>query len=172
VIEIVDYDPEWPRLFEGAAARLRAAAPSLIVAVEHIGSTAVPGLAAKPIVDLMPAVATGRLDDLDRCVEPFVALGYEYIAKYEDELPYRRFFKLRAADRQHNVHLVERGSEFWVRHRAFRDILRTHPPVAADYADLKCSLALRYDDVGPYTDAKTGFIESTLAALGPSGTPR
>ena len=172
MIEIVDYDPEWPRLFEGAAARLRAAAPSLIVAVEHIGSTAVPGLAAKPIVDLLPAVAAGHPDDLDRCVAPIVALGYEYIAAYEDELPYRRFFRLRAADRRHNVHLVVQGSEFWVRHLAFRDILRTHPPVAVEYAALKRSLALRYDDVGAYTDAKTGFIESTLAALGPSGTTR
>jgi len=87
-------------------------------------------------------------------------------------LPYRRFFRLRAADRRHNVHLVVQGSEFWVRHLAFRDILRTHPPVAVEYAALKRSLALRYDDVGAYTDAKTGFIESTLAALGPSGTPR
>ena len=166
MIEIVDYEPEWPRLFEGAAARLRAAAPSLIVAVEHIGSTAVPGLAAKPIVDLMPAVAAGHRDELDRCVGPIVALGYEYIAAYEDELPYRRFLRLRAADRRHNVHLVEQGGEFWVRHRAFRDILRTHPPVAADYADLKRSLALRYDDVNDYAAAKTEFIESTLAAPG------
>jgi len=166
VIEIVDYEPEWPRLFEGAAARLRAAAPSLIVAVEHIGSTAVPGLAAKPIVDLMPAVAAGHRDELDRCVGPIVALGYEYIAAYEDELPYRRFFRLRGADRRHNVHLVEQGGEFWVRHLAFRDILRTHPQVAAQYAALKASLALRYDDVNDYAAAKTEFIESTLAAPG------
>lgn len=166
MIEIVDYEPEWPRLFEGAAARLRAAAPSLIVAVEHIGSTAVPGLAAKPIVDLMPAVAAGHRDELDRCVGPIVALGYEYIAAYEDELPYRRFFRLRGADRRHNVHLVEQGGEFWVRHLAFRDILRTHPQVAAQYAALKASLALRYDDVNDYAAAKTEFIESTLAAPG------
>ncbi len=165
-IEVVDYDPEWPRRFEGAAARLRAAAPALIVAVEHIGSTAVPGLAAKPIVDLMPAVAAGHPADLDRCVAPIVALGYEYIQKYEDEMPYRRFFRLRRAGRQHNVHLVELGGEFWARHLAFRDILRTHPQVAAQYAALKRSLALRCDDVGDYTDAKTGFIEATLATRG------
>ena len=132
MIEIVDHDPAWPGLFEGAAARLRAAAPSLIVAVEHIGSTAVPGLAAKPIIDLMPAVAPGRLDDLDRCVAPVVALGYEYIADYEDELPYRRFFRLRRPDERHNVHLVELGGEFWARHLAFRDILRRRPDVAVE----------------------------------------
>ena len=122
--------------------------------------------AAKPIVDLMPAVAAGHPDDLDRCVAPIVALGYEYIAAYEDELPYRRFFRLRGADRRHNVHLVEQGGEFWVRHLAFRDILRTHPQVAAQYAALKASLALRYDDVNDYAAAKTEFIESTLAAPG------
>ena len=165
MIEIVEYDCEWPRLFEGAAARLRAAAPSLIVAVEHIGSTAVPGLAAKPIIDLMPAVAAGHPDDLDRCVAPFVDLGYDYVSVYEDEMPFRRFFRLRRAGRQGNVHLVEQGSEFWVRHLAFRDILRTHSDVAAEYAELKRSLAPRYDDVNDYADAKSGFIETTLAAL-------
>jgi len=163
VIEVVDYDPAWPELFEGAAARLRAAAPSLIVAVEHIGSTAVPGLAAKPIIDLMPAVAPGHVDDLDRCVAPIVALGYRYIADYEDELPFRRFFRVRLPGASHNVHLVEQGGEFWVRHLAFREVLRAHPDVAAEYAVLKRSLAARYDDVGEYTDAKTGFIERMLA---------
>ena len=163
MIEIVEYDPAWPQEFELAAARLRAAAPSLVVAVEHVGSTAVPGLAAKPIIDLMPAVAAGRLDDLDRCVAPIVVLGYEYIARYEDELPLRRFFKLRTPNRQHNVHLVEQASEFWLRHLRFRDILRARPEVAAEYAALKLSLAPRYDDVNEYAGAKGAFIESVLA---------
>ncbi len=165
-IEIVDYDPGWPARFEGAAARLRAAAPSLIVAVEHIGSTAVPGLAAKPVIDLMPAVAAGRPDDLDRCVAPIVALGYEYVADYEDEMPYRRFFRLRLAGSQENVHLVEQGSVFWTRHLAFREILRTHPGLAAEYAALKRSLAPRYSDVNDYAAAKAGFIEAILDTLG------
>jgi GrpB-like predicted nucleotidyltransferase (UPF0157 family) len=125
----------------------------------------VPGLAAKPIIDLMPAVAGGHPDDLDRCVAPIVALGYRYIPDYEDEMPYRRFFRVRAPGRHHNVHLVELGGEFWTRHLAFRDVLRSHPDVAAEYAALKRSLALRYDDVGDYTDAKAGFIEATLATL-------
>jgi GrpB-like predicted nucleotidyltransferase (UPF0157 family) len=114
----------------------------------------------------MPAVATGHPDDLDRCVTPIVALGYEYIPRYEDDMPYRRFFRLRLAGQAHNVHLVEQGAEFWVRHLAFRDILRTHPQVAAEYAALKRSLAPRYDDVNEYAAAKTEFIESTLATLG------
>jgi GrpB-like predicted nucleotidyltransferase (UPF0157 family) len=164
VIEIVEYDPIWPVEFEGAAACLRAAAPSLIVAVEHVGSTAVPGLAAKPIIDLLPAVAAGRACDLDRCVAPFVALGYEYMPQYEDELPFRRFFKLRTPVRQHNVHLVEMGSDFWLRHLRFRDVLRARPDVAAEYAALKLSLAPRYDDVNAYADAKGPFIDSVLVA--------
>jgi GrpB-like predicted nucleotidyltransferase (UPF0157 family) len=114
----------------------------------------------------MPAVAAGHPDDLDRRVAPIIALGYEYIPDYEDEMPYRRFFRMRLPGWRHNVHLVELGGEFWMRHLAFRDILRTHPDVATDYASLKRSLALRYDDVGDYTDAKRGFIEATLAALG------
>ncbi len=167
MIEIVDHDPAWPDEFEGAAARLRAAAPSLIVAVDHIGSTAVPDLAAKPIVDLMPAVAAGRSGDLDRCVAPICALGYEYVAKYEDEMPYRRFFKLRLPGRAgHNVHLVEEGSEFWRRHLRFRDILRARPEVAAEYAALKRSLAPRFDDPNDYAEAKGPFIESVLARFG------
>jgi GrpB-like predicted nucleotidyltransferase (UPF0157 family) len=116
----------------------------------------------------MPAVAAGRPDDLDRCVAPIVALGYEYIADYEDEMPYRRFFRLRLAGRQENVHLVEQGSAFWMRHLAFREILRSHPAVAAEYAALKRSLAPRYFDVNDYAAAKTGFIEATLDTLGTS----
>jgi len=111
----------------------------------------------------MPAVAAGRPEDLNRCVAPIVGLGYEYIARYEDELPLRRFFKLRTAGQRHNVHLVEQGTEFWRRHLAFRDALRSQPELAEEYAALKRALAPRFDDVNDYADAKASFIASVLA---------
>jgi GrpB-like predicted nucleotidyltransferase (UPF0157 family) len=128
--------------------------------VEHIGSTAVPGMPAKPILDLMPGVATP--EDAQRCVEPIRSLGYEY--KGEMEIPGRFYFVLR-----HNglsmthLHLFPTSHPEWQKHLRFRDYLRAHSEAAAEYARLKRELAGKFaTQRQAYTNAKDAFIQSIL----------
>lgn len=154
-IVISDYDPRWPALFDEVRAQLQQAVGRWVVGIEHIGSTSVPGLAAKPVIGVL------ALADADaHCIEPIVALGYEYIQRYEIDLPERRFFRRRDGEGagRCNIHLVEKGSEFWERHLLFRDYLRAHPQVARQYEQLKRRLAPLFDDVNQYADAKSDFI--------------
>jgi GrpB-like predicted nucleotidyltransferase (UPF0157 family) len=162
-IEIVGYDPRWPQLYEEERRRILDAIGNLIVTIEHIGSTAVPDLAAKPIIDLMAAVH--RLEDASLCVEPLETLGYEYVPQYEVSIPERRYFrKPTTKPRTHHLHIVETTSEFWRNHLQFRDFLRNHPEAASEYAELKRQLATRYGSDGfGYTEAKTPFVKSVLA---------
>jgi GrpB-like predicted nucleotidyltransferase (UPF0157 family) len=157
-IEIVDYDADWPVRFSHEAARLRAIVPTL--ELHHIGSTAVPGLAAKPIVDMMAAV-----DDLDA---PLAALtevaGYQYPIAYNATLTGRRWLCFpSASQRTHHLHLVHDPAELAV-HLRFRDALRADAQLAREYAALKRELAERLaDDREGYGAAKTDFIERALA---------
>ena len=162
-VVVVDYDPRWPSMFEDEAARLRAAAGPALVELHHVGSTAVPGLAAKPILDMLGGVRT--LEDADALVPRIVAAGYVYDRTHEDELPRRRYFVRRGPDgvRTHHLHVVEMGSWFWTQHLAFRDHLRARPDVAARYAALKRELAARFpDDRVAYTSGKSEFIAACL----------
>ena len=163
----MEYDARWPVLAAAEAARLRAAAP-LLVFVEHAGSTAVPGLGAKPIVDLVPLVS--REAELNACVAPIVALGYEYVPQYEDETPQRRFFRRRPrVGPGFNVHVVAQDAAFGLEMLVFRDALRADAALAARYERLKRELAPHFTDVNAYADAKGEFIRAALAA---AGTPR
>jgi GrpB-like predicted nucleotidyltransferase (UPF0157 family) len=141
------------------------------VALEHVGSTAVPGLAAKPIIDMMAAVAELQ-DGLD-CLEPLAALGYE---KIETGMQGRLF--LRKIDPQQgcsfNLHIVESASWPERNERLLRDYLRTHPTDAQAYGELKQNLALEYSrDGSSYTKAKTAFIQSVMdRARDERGLPR
>ncbi|HEY9722150.1 MAG TPA: GrpB family protein [Oscillatoriaceae cyanobacterium] len=158
MIEIHVYNPAWPALFEAERARIAAALGDRLAALEHVGSTSVPGLAAKPIIDILAGVV--RLEQAGACIEPIVALGYTYRPDLETVMPERRFF-CRETDgvRSHNLHLVAIDSEFWERHLLFRDYLRARPRVAAHYETLKRVLRDRFvDDMGAYTDNKTPFI--------------
>ena len=164
---IVEYNPQWPALYEEEKAQILSLIGHKVVAIEHIGSTAVPGLGAKPIIDIM--VAIHRLANAEECILPLQSAGYEYVPEYEDTLPERRYFrKGPSGARTHHVHMVELTSDFWWRHLLFRDFLRTHPEVAWQYYQLKKELAAKYssDHLG-YTEAKTTFIESIITrALG------
>ncbi len=156
------YDPSWPALFEEEAARLRALFQGVELTVEHVGSTAVPGLAAKPVIDMMPGVAA--LAEVERRVAAIEALDYEYVPEFEAMMPDRRYFRRpRGGVRTHHLHFVVTGGEFWRSHLAFRDHLRAHPEVAEAYAALKLRLAVEYrDDRSGYTDAKSDFIRGVL----------
>jgi GrpB-like predicted nucleotidyltransferase (UPF0157 family) len=149
----------WPRLFERESDRLRRALEPLPSGIEHIGSTAVPGLLAKPILDLMIGHPSGEPAPAYRL--RLERAGYEALG--ERGIPGRDFFAAGRAIRTHHVHLVERDGVFWRAHIRFRDILRQRPDVAAAYAALKAELAARHPaDRDAYTEGKNEFIAEVL----------
>ena len=158
-IEIVEYSPEWAKLFREERAALYAALQPAKVIIEHVGSTAVPGLAAKPIIDIMIGLPDFTI--ANSLVPPIIALGYDYIAEYETVMPERRYFqKTVEKKRTHHIHMVEVGSEFWNRLLLFRDYLRANAEAMREYATLKKSLASReWQDMNEYAYAKTEFVK-------------
>jgi GrpB-like predicted nucleotidyltransferase (UPF0157 family) len=166
-VYVVPYDPVWPERFAQERMALKAVlAPWLAGPIEHVGSTAVPGLAAKPVIDIMAGVR--NLDSSRPAIEALSALGYCYWP-YRAELMHW-FCKPSAAHRTHHLHLVQFQSQLWLDRIAFRDILRTHPTIAEDYANLKHSLAKAYEfDREAYTDAKLPFVERVLSIARQSG---
>jgi GrpB-like predicted nucleotidyltransferase (UPF0157 family) len=160
-VEIVDYDPAWPRLFAEEHEKLAdALGPWLAGPIEHIGSTAVPGLAAKPVIDIMAAVAT--LGSSRPAIAAAGELAYCYYP-YRAELEHW-FCKPTTAFRTHHLHLVPFGSRLWEEALAFRDYLRTHPETALEYERLKRQLASEYRlDRERYTEAKAPFIARITA---------
>jgi GrpB-like predicted nucleotidyltransferase (UPF0157 family) len=165
-IIIKEYDPKWASLFETERNELMEAIGHYVADIEHIGSTAVPGLAAKPVVDIL--VGLRRLLDAQDCIMPIESMGYEYIPEFEDEFPERRYFrKGKNGIRSHQIHMVEIHSDFWKRHLLFRDHLRSNPQTAKEYAVLKQELAKKFtDDREGYTNAKTDFIKGVLNCYG------
>ena len=128
------------------------------LAVEHVGSTAVPGLAAKPIIDIL--VRLRSLQDAAGVIPPLEGLGYEYLPEREIETPERRFLaRPKTKPRTHHIHMVEVGSDFSERHLLFRDYLRAHPDAAREYEDLKRALAAQFrENREAYTEGKTPFV--------------
>jgi GrpB-like predicted nucleotidyltransferase (UPF0157 family) len=164
-VKVVDYDPNWPLLFEEEKAKILKVIAKKVVAVEHVGSTAVQGLGAKPIVDIM--VGIRHLSDAQGCIGPLETIGYEYVPEYEDSIPERRYFRKgpsNVPNKHYHLHMVEYSSDFWRRHLLFRDYLRAHPHAAREYYRLKKELATKYRfNREAYTEAKTLFIESIVA---------
>jgi len=163
-IEIVDYDPRWPLLFDEEARRLRAALdPSLIVGLEHFGSTAVPGLSAKPIIDILVAVRSLAAAQAT-FVEALRKLDYVYWADNpkKDRLFFVKGMPPFGTKRSHHVHVTELHGEMWQR-LAFRDYLRAHPEEAEIYERLKRRLAAEHQtDREAYGDAKSAYVESVM----------
>ena len=162
MIQIIEYNPDWPLRFAAEREQLVAVFQPLTARIEHIGSTAVPGLGAKPIIDIMLGV--DRIDDVQQQVAALTGIGYEYQPDLEATLPERQFFvKPPAHPREVHLHVVEHATPFWERHLRFRDLLRSHPAGAAEYLALKHRLAVEFvDNREGYTDAKTAFIEAVL----------
>ncbi len=157
-VEIVDYDPDWPRRFEELRGRLAAALGAVAVRIEHVGSTSVPGLAAKPVIDVQ--VSVSNLEPEDAYVPRIEPLGF----KLRYRAPHWRYFRPPPGrPRTAQVHVVPAGSGWEREHMLFPAFLRAEVATAAEYARLKRELAARYgrDRVG-YNDAKTDFIRETL----------
>ena len=145
----------------GGAARIDAALGMIAVRIEHVGSTAVPGLAAKPIIDIQ--ISVERMHPRDRFVDPLEGLGYEFVPDPTDT-EHEYFKKEIEGVRRHQIHVCPVGSEWERRHLAFRDHLRAHPDDAARYAELKRRLAAEHpNDILSYIDAKEPFVREIEA---------
>ena len=158
VNRLVDYDPKWPLAFETERARIHAALGDVARGIEHYGSTAVAGLRAKPIIDILVGVPPRAAR------EPYVAairgLGYEH--RGAAGIPGRNYFR-RGSPRTHHIHLVSWSSALWRDHLLFRDWLRRNESAALEYAVLKRELAAMFaDNRLRYSESKGPFIKATL----------
>jgi GrpB-like predicted nucleotidyltransferase (UPF0157 family) len=160
-VEIVPYDPAWPMRFEKERALLQhELAPWLVGPIEHVGSTAVPGLDAKPVIDIMAGVES--LDASRGAIPAAEGCSYLYFPYREDVMHW--FCKPSPAFRTHHLHLVPFDSDLWKERLAFRDYLRRQPDVARAYAALKHELAQRHRfDREAYTEAKGPFVTRITA---------
>ena len=168
-IIIEPYDPAWPMRFESERWLLTPVlAPWLVGPIEHVGSTAVPGLPAKPIIDIMAAVSD--LTSSVPAIGPLNSLNYCYFDYRADVMHW--FCKPSDFERTHHLHLVPLGSPLWRDRLAFRDCLRADAAIRRMYTELKRTLASRYrDDREAYTEAKTEFIRCVLEGH-PTGNSR
>lgn len=175
-IILADYNPDWPRLFEEERERLHAAIGQWAVAIEHVGSTAIPGIAAKPIIDI--GVALNAFADALYCITPLSEIGYVCLGEFG--IPGRIYFRKDTADplpgqspngigRTHQIHMYARRHEQFINHLALRDYLRANPNARQGYEDLKRRLASELEDVEAYADAKSDFVRDVLARAKAAG---
>lgn len=160
IVEVVPYNPAWPEMFAEASLKIKDALGENCITVHHIGSTSIPGIPAKPIIDMIPVVkdicavdgvATARME----------SLGYG--ARGELGMLFRRYF----SNHIHHVHVWEGGSDEITRNLLFRDYLRMHPDALRDYADLKLKLAKQFpNDRYSYTMSKDAFIRGIGSKAG------
>ncbi len=159
-IVIVEYDPAWPEEFARLRDRAQAALGNVAVAIEHVGSTAVPGLPAKDLIDMVVVIESD--DDLPEAIARLERIGYE--ARGSVGVEGREAFHWPEGEKRHHLYVSPTTSDELRAQVAFRDRLRRDPAVAAAYVALKRELAARFrDDRSAYTDAKTEFIESGSA---------
>ena len=159
-VRLTPYQAKWKELYEEEAARLRTALGKKMLRLEHVGSTAVDGMEAKPLIDMIAAV--GNLEEARSLVPVLEGLGYEH--RGDGSVEGRIFFAKGPRDRRtHHLSLTETRSDHWQRSLLFRDYLRAHPEVAIEYRKLKQKLAREYrEDRESYTAGKNRFIEQVL----------
>ena len=157
-ILIAEYDAEWPMLYEQEKIKILNALGDTIADIQHIGSTSVPGLAAKPVIDILLGIE--YVPPQDAQIAAVETIGYLYCG--ELGIPGRHYFRC-GIPRTHQIHLVKLDSKFWETHILFRDFLRAHPDAAQQYEALKRDLAVNFrDDRERYTDSKAPLIEQML----------
>jgi GrpB-like predicted nucleotidyltransferase (UPF0157 family)/prolyl-tRNA editing enzyme YbaK/EbsC (Cys-tRNA(Pro) deacylase) len=162
-VVMVPYDPKWPEQYKVESEAIKSVMGSYLQALEHIGSTAIPGLPAKPIIDILGGVF--NLEDFIFYITGLEKIGYQYIPEFEAQLPERRYLTRSENNKTLiHLHLVETTSAFWKNHLAFRDRLLADDQLRDAYGRLKTELANKYgkDRVG-YTDAKSSFIIKVLS---------
>jgi GrpB-like predicted nucleotidyltransferase (UPF0157 family) len=160
-IVIVDYDPRWPEQFARLRDRAQSAMGELAVSIEHVGSTAVPGLPAKPVIDMVVVIASD--EDLPEAIERLAVIGYS--ARGDLGVPGREAFSWPEGETRHHLYVSPTTSEELRAQVRFRDLLLSDPRLAANYVALKRELAATYRDDRPsYTDGKTDFIAAALGS--------
>ncbi len=159
MIVLEPYNPQWLFLYNKEKLLLLNVIRKLNPIIEHIGSTAISGIYAKPIIDIMIGLSE-LIKDEKYLINQITSLNYEYIKAYEEKMPYRRFFQKNNVHgiRTYHIHVVEYNSEFWRRHLLFRDYLKSHPEIAKKYEKLKLKLASQFTNHNEYAMAKTEFI--------------
>ncbi|MEZ4735326.1 MAG: GrpB family protein [Caldilineaceae bacterium] len=162
------YADEWPALFQAEAAQLQAAIGAHVLDIQHVGSTSIPGLPAKPILDI--GVAVENFEAATVCIQPLAAMGYRY--RGEMGIPRRHYF-VKGDPVTHHLHMNEIHSADWQQQIAFRDYLRQHPEAVHAYATLKAHLASQFPDARlAYTESKSGFIAGILQKALPTAALR
>jgi GrpB-like predicted nucleotidyltransferase (UPF0157 family) len=162
-IEVVDYDPSWPNTFEKLCSILWPALRGVALSVEHVGSTSVPGLAAKPIIDI--SIVVSQSSEVPTGISRLATLGY--VHRGDLGIEGREVFAHPDGWPRHNLYLCPRDSVALANHLALRNYLRTHLEAVREYGELKKSLAERFpDDIASYIDGKTTLLLTMLRATG------
>jgi len=162
VVVVVDYDPSWPAAFDELRAIVGEAVRDIAISIEHVGSTAVPGLAAKPVIDMDIVVADG---DVASAIDRLAGIGYVHRGNLG--IATREAFRPPSGSRPHNLYVCPSSSPALANHLALRDYLRANDEAAREYGALKKRLAEEFrDDIDGYVEAKTAFI---VGALGQTG---
>ena len=162
VVRLVEYDARWPGLFAAEWQRIHDACGTLALRLEHVGGTSIPGMCAKPVLDI--AAGRPRYISAEDYVDALRQAGYEH--RGERGVPGRQFF-CRGQPRAYHVHLVEEGGPLWREYLVLRDHLRAHPKAARQFADLKRALAARFpEDREGYVNAKSAHVQEILRLAG------
>ena len=150
------YDSAWKQSYESEKELISSILGDNLVAIDHIGSTAVEGLSAKPIIDIMPVVKD--LEEADRVSDAFQKIGYEYLGEFG--IHGRRYLRKGGDERTHQIHIFKADDQYNIeRHLAVRDYLRSHPREARQYGEFKSKLALQFPyDIDGYCDGKENFV--------------
>ncbi len=159
-VKLASSDSDWPLLYKEESQRIKKVCNNLILEIAHIGSTAIPGIEAKPIIDIM--IGCPDFSDAEKCVPLLESL--DYIFKGEYGIPGRLFFVgMEKNFSCFHLHVVARESDFWYTHLLFRDYLLAHPETAHQYEELKRGLSVKFqDNRDAYTDGKNDFIQSVI----------
>lgn len=158
MITLIPYSIQWQQCFEEEKAKLEKILNHCRPVIEHIGSTAIPEIYAKPIIDILIGISNFKSNETE-IIEKIERLGYMYNSKFEDEFPYRRYFQKNDDEgkRTHQIHLVNYPSAWFEKYILFRNYLRTHSESAISYSNHKLELATKFDDSLAYARAKTDF---------------
>ena len=156
IVEVVPHDPSWKDTYQKEARRILEVLGAELVEIHHIGSTSIPGIYAKPIIDILGGAR--KIENIDMYNVAMAKIGYQ--AKGEFGLPGRRFFVKGVPKRTFNLHIFEAGSPGLTRHLSFRDYMIAHPEDARQYSELKRKLAQEYKgDLDGYCDGKDAFVK-------------
>ena len=158
IVKLIPYNSNWERLFEDEKSSLQEVIGAYVLDIQHVGSTSIPGMIAKPIIDI--AIAVQSFEDATVCIKPIEQLGYEYRGEFG--IPRRHYFT-KGDPRTHHIHMNEISSRDWLDQITYRNYLIQHPGVAKEYAELKVKLAQSYPTNRQlYTESKAPFINHVL----------